>query len=84
MNAIEILTTLGMSEGRADPYPLYAALHELGEAIEVGPDDVIVVGYDAINSVLRDPGFRVTDETIFEKSLPGGRIRCLSRARTGS
>jgi cytochrome P450 len=73
MNAIEILTALGMPEGKADPYPLYAALHEIGPVIEAGPDDVIVVGYDAINSVLRDPGFRVTDESIFEKGLPSWR-----------
>ena len=39
MDAIEILTALGTPEGRADPYPLYAALHEIGEAIEIGPDD---------------------------------------------
>jgi cytochrome P450 len=73
MTPIEILTTLGMPEGRADPYPLYAALHELGEVIEVGPDDVIVVGYDAINSVLRDPGFRVSDDSTFEAGLPAWR-----------
>jgi hypothetical protein len=73
MSATEILTTLGTSEGRADPYPLYAALHEIGEVIEVGPDDVMVVGYDAINSVLRDPGFRVSDESIFDSDLPSWR-----------
>jgi hypothetical protein len=33
----------------------------MGEVIEIGPAGVIVVGYDAINSVLRDPGFRVSD-----------------------
>jgi len=73
MTPTEILTALGMSEGRADPYPLYAALHEIGPVIEVGPADIIVVGYDAINSVLRDPGFRVSDESIFEKDFPNWR-----------
>ena len=74
MSAIaEIQTMLGTSQGRADPYPLYAALHELGPVIEVGPDDVIVVGYDAIDSVLRDPGFRVTDQSMFERDLPSWR-----------
>jgi cytochrome P450 len=73
MNAIEILTALGTPEGRADPYPLYAALHELGEVIELGPGDVVVVGYDAINSVLRDPGFRVSDQSSFDKNFPGWR-----------
>jgi cytochrome P450 len=73
MNAIEILTALGTPEGRADPYPLYAALHELGEVIEIGPGDVMVVGYDAINSVLRDPGFRVSDQSSFDRDFPDWR-----------
>jgi cytochrome P450 len=73
MNAIEILTNLGTPEGRADPYPLYAALHEIGPVIEIGPDDLLVVGYDAINSVLRDPGFRVSDESNFDHNLPAWR-----------
>jgi cytochrome P450 len=72
MDATGILTALGTPQGRADPYPLYAALHEMGEVIEVGPGDVIVVGYDAINSVLRDPGFRVSDQSTFD-SFPDWR-----------
>jgi cytochrome P450 len=73
MDAIEILTALNMSAGRADPYPLYDALHEIGEVIEIGPGDVMVVGYDAINSVLRDPGFRVSDGSSFDKDFPSWR-----------
>ena len=73
MDAIEILTVLGTPEGRADPYPLYAELHELGEAAEIGPDHVMVIGYDAINSVLRDPGFRVSDESTFDQGFPAWR-----------
>jgi len=70
---MEILTALGTPAGRADPYPLYAALHDVGEVIELGPRDVLVVGYDAINSVLRDPGFRVSDESSLDKDFPGWR-----------
>ncbi len=70
MDAIEILTTLSTGEGKADPYPLYAALHELGEVIDTGMDQVLVVGYDANNLVLRDPGYRVSDEANFEESFP--------------
>jgi cytochrome P450 len=66
VDAIEILTALSTPAGRADPYPLYAALHEMGEAVEAGPTDVIVVGYDAISGVLRDPGFRVSDVDVFD------------------
>ena len=31
MDAAEIFPALLTAEGRADPYPLYAALHEFGE-----------------------------------------------------
>src|SRR5215469_9911794 len=71
MDPIEILTRLSSPEGRADPYPLYAALHKLGEVVEAGAGQVLVVGYDAINLVLRDPGYRVSDEPSFEQNFPG-------------
>ena len=73
MDAIKILTVLGTPEGRADPYPLYAQLHELGQAVEIGPGQVMVIGYDANNSVLRDPGFRVSDESSFDQGYPAWR-----------
>jgi cytochrome P450 len=73
MDAIEIFTALGTPAGRANPYPHYAALHELGEAINLGPGAVVVVGYDAINAVLRDPGFRVSDKDTFDQGFPGWR-----------
>jgi cytochrome P450 len=69
----EILTRIGTPEGRADPYPLYAALHEMGEAIAAGPGEVLVVGYDAINSVLRDPGFHTSGAAQFDEGFPGWR-----------
>jgi cytochrome P450 len=73
MEAIEILTRLGTPEGRADPYPMYAALHELGEVIQPAPGQLIVIGYDANNAVLRDPGFRVSDEAYLDQVFPGWR-----------
>lgn len=73
MDAQEIFTALLTPAGRADPYPLYAELHELGEAIRLTPGAVVVVGYDAISAVLRDPGFRVSDEDRFEQDFPGWR-----------
>jgi cytochrome P450 len=73
MDATEILTALGTPDGMADPYPLYAELHEMGEAVTIGPDQVMVVGYDANNSVLRDPGFRVSDESSFDQGFPEWR-----------
>ena len=73
MDLSDVWTRLSSPEGMANPYPLYAALHEIGEAVEVGPGEVLVIGYDAINSVLRDPGFRVADDTRFDEVFPGWR-----------
>jgi cytochrome P450 len=73
MDAGTILTALFSPEGRADPYPLYAALHELGEVIEPAPGTVVVVGYDAVNAVLRDPAFTVADGAAFDREFPGWR-----------
>jgi cytochrome P450 len=73
MDAGTILTALFSPEGRADPYPLYAALHDLGEVIEPAPGTVVVVGYDAVNAVLRDPAFTVADGADFDREFPGWR-----------
>ena len=73
MNAVEIFTGLATPAGRANPYPLYAALHEMGEAISPAPGVFVVVGYDAISAILRDPGFRVSDEDRFDQDFPGWR-----------
>ncbi len=73
MDAMAMFTALGTPAGRANPYPHFAALHELGEVVSLGPGAVVVVGYDAINSVLRDAGFRVSDEATFDRDFPGWR-----------
>jgi len=89
MDMTDVLTMLGSPEGRANPYPLYAALHEIGEVVQVAPGqtvqvgpgtplqaslgELLVVGYDAINSVLRDPGFRVSDANRFDETRPEWR-----------
>jgi cytochrome P450 len=73
MDAAQILAALGTPEGRTDPYPLYAALHELGEVIKLSEHDVLVVGYDDINQVLRDPGFLVTDQATLDEGFPAWR-----------
>jgi cytochrome P450 len=66
-----LFTALSTPAGRADPYPLYAELHELGEAVQFMPGTVAVHGYDAVNAVLRDPDFRTTDREVFERNYPG-------------
>jgi cytochrome P450 len=73
MDPAAILTGLMTSEGRADPYPLYAALHEIGEVVAAGPQEVLVVGYDVNNAVLRDPAFRVSDVENFDQNYPEWR-----------
>ncbi|MGN6795518.1 MAG: cytochrome P450 [Streptosporangiaceae bacterium] len=73
VDAEQVLTALGTPAGRADPYPLYAALHELGDVIPLGPQGVLVVGYDDISAVLRDSGFQVSDEVTFDAGFPAWR-----------
>lgn len=54
-------------EGAQDPYPLYAALHAHGTVLAIGDGQVLVPGYHAANSILRDPRFRVDDAEIFDR-----------------
>jgi cytochrome P450 len=72
MEAAEVFPALLTSEGRADPYPLYAALHEIGEAVAL--DGLVLAnGYEAANAVLRDPAFRVADADRFDQVMPDWR-----------
>jgi cytochrome P450 len=73
MNAPEIFAALLAPAGRADPYPLYAQLRELGDVLPAGPGAVLVPGYDAISSVLRDPGYLVTDAARLDEVYPAWR-----------
>ena len=70
MDATEIFTALLEPAGKADPYPLYAALHELGEAVAPMPGVVVAHGYDAVSGVLRDPAFLVTDAARLDQVFP--------------
>jgi cytochrome P450 len=73
VNPGEIFTALLEPAGRADPYPLYAQLRELGEAVPIMPGEIAVSGYDAISSVLRDPEYHVTDGAALDKLYPEWR-----------
>jgi cytochrome P450 len=73
MNAEEIFSTLLGPAGRDDPYPLYAQLHKLGEVVPTSLGVVLVPGYDAISSVLRDPAYRVQDAARLDEIDPGWR-----------
>jgi len=72
-DVLEIFTALTRPEGREDPYPLYARLHEQGEAVRAWPGCVLVPGYDAISLVLRDPAYLVTDKARLEEVFPAWR-----------
>lgn len=53
-----LMGELATPAGQADPYPTYARMHELGEAV-AGPDGtVIVTGYRACSAVIRDNSLR--------------------------
>ncbi len=73
MNAEEIFTALLEPAGREDPYPLYAQLHKLGEVVPTSLGVVLVPGYDAISSVLRDPAYLVQDAARLDEIEPGWR-----------
>jgi cytochrome P450 len=73
MDANDIFESLLTTEGRSDPYPRYAALHRLGGAAVPVTGAVIVHGYQAIDAVLRDPAFRVTDAARLDEVDPGWR-----------
>jgi len=71
MGATVSLSGLLSEEGRRNPYRFYARLHELGEAVALGPADkhaAVVCGYEAVDRVLRDPGFRVPDAEYRDRS----------------
>ena len=69
-SAPEIFTELDSPAGRADPYPLYAELHEFGEAVRIAPGHVALVGYDAISAALRDPDVRHADFAQVAELIP--------------
>ncbi|NES27334.1 cytochrome P450 [Micromonospora terminaliae] len=63
MDVDEILTGLYSEQGRQDPYPWYAALHEHGpvsavpKRAEHSTITAVAGGYDLVDQVLRDPGW---------------------------
>ncbi|PZF89342.1 cytochrome P450 [Micromonospora deserti] len=61
MDVTQLLTRLYSDEGRQNPYPCYAGLHELGPVnpVPARADQpgitAVAVGYDLVDRVLRDP-----------------------------
>jgi cytochrome P450 len=57
----------------ADPYPLYAQLHEAGDAATVEPGMVVAFSHAAVSEVLRDPAYRVVDAARLDQIWPEWR-----------
>jgi len=60
-DAAAISQTLTSPAGRSDHVPLYAAAHRLGPVLAVTDSVFLVVGYTAVDRVLRNPGFGLPD-----------------------
>jgi cytochrome P450 len=56
-----ILEKLTTPAGRADPFPLYAAAHELGPVPALTDGLFLICGYAAVNQVLREPRFGLAE-----------------------
>jgi len=74
VEATEILQALFTSDAAGDPYLHYADLLATGEACHPAQwSSVVVFGYAAIESVLRDPVFEVQGDAGLDVSFPAWR-----------
>jgi cytochrome P450 len=62
-----------VASGDADPYQLYAQLHELGDAAPFDPGLVIAFSHAAVSEVLRNPAYRVMDAARMDEIWPQWR-----------
>jgi cytochrome P450 len=69
--AAAVTTLLSPGAGR-DPYPAYAALRSAGPIVGQG-GAYFVSGYEAADSILRDPGMRAYDSTVLDQHFDGWR-----------
>jgi cytochrome P450 len=70
--AVEIFAAIAAS-GDADPYPLYAQLHELGDVATAEEGLVVAFSHAAVSEVLRDPAYRVVDAARLDEIWPQWR-----------
>jgi cytochrome P450 len=70
--AVEIFGAL-VASADADPYPLYAQLHELGDAATAEPGLVVAFSHAAVSEVQRDPAYRVIDAARMDEIWPRWR-----------
>ena len=53
-----LMAELATPSGQADPYPIYARMHGLGEAAAAPDGTIVVTGYHACSAVIRDNRLR--------------------------
>jgi cytochrome P450 len=78
-----IIDALMTSAGRTDPFPIYAQAHELGPVLAIADRIFLVCGYEAINHVLRDPGFgpaALTASTDRAEAQPENTLRSMNQS----
>jgi cytochrome P450 len=73
VDASHLVGELVSPAGRADPYPLYRQLHAHGPAVEIPGGVVVVCGYAAAGSALRDPRLGVEDAGQLDRIFPSWR-----------
>lgn len=77
------LKALHSAKWRSDPYAFYADLHRRGAAapLDAVRDgyDVIVYGYQAVESVLKDSSFRLMDADYMDQRVPHWRDHTVLR-----
>lgn len=54
----KLMGELATPAGQADPYPIYARMHGLGEAVAAPDETAVVTGYRACSTVIRDNRLR--------------------------
>ncbi|KJS53900.1 cytochrome P450 [Streptomyces rubellomurinus subsp. indigoferus] len=70
MDGATIIEQLMTTEVRADPYPLYGKARALGPIAPAGDGMFVVSGYEAVNKVLRTPGFGVATAEMMAGTAP--------------
>jgi cytochrome P450 len=70
VRAGELFDQIFSPAGKIDPYPIYAALHQCGEAIALPAGMFAAVSFAAANEVLRDPAYQVQDAARFDEIWP--------------
>ncbi|SDH45967.1 Cytochrome P450 [Sinosporangium album] len=73
--ATRLLTRLRTSTGRQNPYPVYAALRNLGPLLPTTWGGLLATDYDTCARVLREPGWLVPSTLWKDRNVPGWRSR---------